>query len=192
MPAEQFDKIKRSINLEPNITPKPILISGQQPRQSKLSQKAELECTKLARLHPELLSGIGRAEWLKRYVDNPKFIELYQNKQNFELVAEATFWSVKLGLASLLAKMSYAEIRAFKPLAEGLCRTTERAILIKQVMDKLERPPYCYEASFALGQAAWAIYARQHTYDTLMEQKTIYEESQRDIESTRPPKRPKV
>jgi hypothetical protein len=57
-------------------------------------------------------------DWLKKYVNCPAFLKSYSDDRSLELVAEATFWSVKLGLEPLLAKMSYAEIRGFHPLEE--------------------------------------------------------------------------
>jgi hypothetical protein len=71
--------------------------------------------------------------------------------------------------------MSYAEIRSFEPLAERHFKKTERTDLIDDVCKKLVKPAMSYEASYALGQAAYCIYIHHNSYDKLKEEEKLYE-----------------
>jgi hypothetical protein len=74
---------------------------------------------------------IDMIEWLKGYVNNPNFLSSYTQMRSLELVAEATYWTVKLGLEPHLAKMYYMEFMNFKPLEESFREKTERSKLFK-------------------------------------------------------------
>jgi len=115
--------------------------------------------------------------WFKAYVNNPEFIKLYANEATLEAVGEATFWSVQLGLAPLLAKMSYAEIREFRSLEEWTFKDTERGVLIGKVASMLKKPTNSQAASFALVQAAWASYVNKNGFDVMKAQEKIWQES---------------
>lgn len=117
-------------------------------------------------------------EWLKKYVNSPDFLSSFSDRRSLELVAEATFWSVKLGLEPLLAKMNYAEIRKFKPLSERHLEKTERTELIDAVCEKMAKPAMSHEASYALGQAAWCIYIHNNSFSELQKQQKLYESNE--------------
>lgn len=114
-------------------------------------------------------------EWLKKYVNSPDFLKLYSDSRSLELMAEATFWSVKLGLDTHLAKMTYREIREFHPLEERFGNKTERSILIDEVCKKLVKPAWSHEASFALGQAAWCVHVHNNSFKKLKEEEQLYD-----------------
>lgn len=123
--------------------------------------------------------------WLRRYLNNPTFIAQYSDRRSLELVAEATFWSVQLGLETHLAKMSYAEIREFQPLDERFQdNITRRSALIDEVYKKMLAPAMSHEASYALGQAAWCVYVRTNTLEKMRREERAYEAQQRTIQST--------
>lgn len=113
-------------------------------------------------------------EWLKGYVNSSDFLTLYADKRSLVLTAEATFWSVKLGLDSHLEKMSYKEIRTFRPLMESIMERTSRAYAIQDVRSKLVKPAMSHEASYALGQAAWCIYVHNKSYEKMQEEEIEY------------------
>ncbi len=117
-------------------------------------------------------------EWLKLYVNSPDFLASYSDQRSLELVAEATFWSVKLGLEEHLAKMSYEEIRKFQPLKERFLKTTERSVLINEVCKKLTKPATSHEASYALGQAAWCVYIHHNTFKKVEDEEKTYASTQ--------------
>ncbi|MBI5448280.1 MAG: hypothetical protein HY939_06095 [Gammaproteobacteria bacterium] len=114
-------------------------------------------------------------EWLKRYVNSPEFMATYSDERALELVAEATFWSVKLGLEPHLAAMSYAEIRKFQPLNESFFEETERSKSINDVCDKLVKPAISHEASFALAQAARCVYVHHNSFEKMKEEEANYD-----------------
>lgn len=126
---------------------------------------------------PLNLTHAKMVEWLKKYVNSPEFLKSYTNERSLELVAEATFWSVKLGLEPLLAKMSYSEIRKFQPLSERFLETTERTTFINDVCKKLVKPAISFEISYAIGQAAWCVYMHNNSFQKLQEDQTQYESS---------------
>lgn len=111
---------------------------------------------------------VNMVEWLEKYVKSEQFIKMYSDEKNLELVAEATFWTVNLGLDKLIAKMSHQEISKFQPMTEGRLTTTERTTLINKVCDKLTKPAFSFESSYALGQAAWAVYVKNNSYEKLI------------------------
>jgi len=128
-------------------------------------------------LHP---TQAKMTEWLKIYVNSPDFLNTYHRSQrSLEFTAEATFWSVKLGLEPFLQKMTYAEIREFSPLAECFLMRgyTERAEFIKRVCEKLTKPSMSHEASFALQQAAWCVYVHFNSYERLQKEEELYKSS---------------
>mgnify|MGYP003647134022 CR=1 FL=1 len=118
-------------------------------------------------------------EWLKSYVNEDRFIASFTSQDDgertLELVAEATFWSVNLGLDVLMAKMSHAELRIFQPLREKMLEKTERTQLISAVCDKLVKPAMSHEASFALQQASWCVYIKNNSMDKLQEEDKQYD-----------------
>ena len=96
-----------------------------------------------------------------------------------KIIAEATFWSAKLGLETHLARMSYAEIRAFQPLDERVqTNKTARSVLIDEVCKKMMSQAMSHETSFALGQAAWCVYVRTNTFEKMQEEERVYEAQQ--------------
>lgn len=117
--------------------------------------------------------------WLEKYVGSADFLKPYDDR-SLMLMAEATFWSVHLGLEPLLAEMRFAEIKNFQPLAESMATTqTRRACLIQQVSKKLKQPKMSHEASYALGMAAFCVYARHHSFAKLQEEEKLYETGQK-------------
>lgn len=114
-------------------------------------------------------------EWLRKYVDDEEFIGSYSDERSMALVAEATYHSALLGLEDHLAKMSYAEIRKFHPLKEMFDAKTDRASLIKKVSSKMKKPAWSHEASYALQQAAWCVYARHNAPEKRQEDADRYE-----------------
>jgi hypothetical protein len=126
---------------------------------------------------------VKMAEWLKLYVRCPDYLALISDEYSLELVAEATFWAVKLGLEEHLAKMSYAEIRKFQPLKERFLKNTERSALINDVCRKLTKPSMSHEASYALGEAAWCVYMHHNTFKKLQDEEKIYDSTQTVIRS---------
>lgn len=128
-------------------------------------------------IEPLKLTHEKMIEWLKVYVNSSDFLALYPDERSLELMAEATFWSVKLGLEIHLAKMSYEEIRTFHPVMESFTEETPRARAIEKVCSKLVKPAMSHEASYALGQAAWCVYVHNHTFEKMQEEKGEYESS---------------
>jgi hypothetical protein len=116
--------------------------------------------------------------WLIKYVNSYDFMKMYHDTRSIEAIAEATFWSVQLGLEPHLAKMSYAEIRKFQPLQERTFENTERSKLIKDVCAKLMKPAMSHEASYALGQAAWAVYVHHNSFAKMQEEGDAYDSGQ--------------
>src|SRR5438105_3247271 len=102
----------------------------------------------------------NQIDWLKKYVNSDDFLESY-NHHSLKLMAEAIFWSVKLGLEPYLAKMTYADIREFEPLAERFSgNASPHNKLINNVCRELAKPATGYETSFALQTAALCVYVR--------------------------------
>jgi hypothetical protein len=119
---------------------------------------------------------INMVDWLHKY--SPEFSALIADERLRELAAEATYWTVKLSLAPLIEKMSYAEIHEFHPLEEmSIFKTTERSALLKQVANEMKAPIWGHEASEALRLAAQAVYVRKHSYEALQEAKVAYEQN---------------
>lgn len=114
-------------------------------------------------------------KWLTEYVNCPEFLATYSDNDNrsIELVAEATFYSVNLGLDEHFLKMSYSEIREFQLLNEMLL-LSEREKLIRSVLSQLKKPAIIQEAQYAMGQAAWCIYIHHYSYKKLQEENEAY------------------
>ncbi|MDX1900719.1 MAG: hypothetical protein SFW66_01785 [Gammaproteobacteria bacterium] len=124
------------------------------------------------------LTHAEMVDWLDKYVNSPEFIASYSDRHSLELIAEATFWAVKLGLEPHLAEMNYAEIREFQPLAERWEKMTVRAIFIDDVCNKLTKPGMSHEASYALQQAAWCVYVHKNSLIKLQEEEKSYESTE--------------
>ena len=127
------------------------------------------------KIEPLKLTHQEMVEWLKTYVDCSDFMAFYTDERSLEMIAEATFWSIELGLEKHLAQMCYEEIRAFQPLMERLTKQTPRARAINEVCSKLKKPAMSYEASFALGQAALCVYVHHNSYEQLKTKEATYD-----------------
>jgi len=114
--------------------------------------------------------------WLQNYVGENKFLAKYSIR-SLVLIAEATYWIEKLDLAPLLAKLSFAELKAFKPMTECMAGNTERSRLLAAVCTKLERPKVTSEAAYALREAAWCVFVHQHGYDELKQEEANHAEN---------------
>ena len=100
------------------------------------------------------------------------------------MAAEATFWSVACGLEQFIKQMGYDEVRKFKPLEEAN-KPSRFGVLLNKVSNKLKGPAWSYEASYALGQAAWAIYAKENSVEVMQEQQARYDERESKGSSNR-------
>ena len=112
-------------------------------------------------------------EWLQKY--SPKIVALYKDDRNLKLAAEATYWSFTLGLEPFIKKMDYAEVRNFSPL-EATCGFSDFSVLLNKVSKKLTGPAFDFEVSYALGQAAWAMYAKEKSFEVMQEERVRYKE----------------
>lgn|GEM_PF-4351612 len=123
-------------------------------------------------------------EWLDEYI-NDDMIDFLDKYDEFsrELIAEATYFTVKLGLDVAFERMSYPHVLKFKPLEEVYSwRTAKdcpwnpgRAELIEAVCEKLKKPTCSFEISYALRQAAWIVYIKENTYKTFQEEEQAYQ-----------------
>jgi hypothetical protein len=107
----------------------------------------------------ETFANMG--DWFKKYCVNKEFLYRNFDERSLELVAEATFWAVNLGAGNFVKHMSYLDIKRIRPLAgtgmpEGLAK------IMDMVSEKLQKPAWSHEASYAMMQATWAIYAVEH------------------------------
>ena len=116
-------------------------------------------------------------EWLKQYLNSPEVIKLYNNEHSLECAAEATYWSVQLGLYKYFQHMNYQEIMAFKPVEEmiTISNKSDRTNLIRKVNSKLTKVSCSFEASYALFQAAWCVYIHHHSFQKLLDEKEAYD-----------------
>lgn len=140
----------------------------------KLLQRQQVHIEKFAILNHAIQTHIGQkptpelylkmVEWFKQYT-HVEHIECLKNPRSLELAAEATFWSVKLGLAPHVAQMDYATFQTFDPIKARLSKRTTIGKLIDQVYSKLQRPLLADDYKFALQEAARASYYHPRPYE---------------------------
>lgn len=125
--------------------------------------------------HPHKKSYEKMTAWLEKYINNPAFYNLYTCKRSKELIAEATFWIVNLGLDKHIENMSYSELKQFQPFNEKCLNNTSRSQLIREICSKLTKPDFSHEASYALQQGALIVYAHKHTFEKLEKDEKEYD-----------------
>jgi hypothetical protein len=138
-------------------------------------------CSEIEALYADIDSEIAQSEekitpqirskmvdWLKKYVNSPDFLNSYE--QWLELMAVATFWSVKLGLEPFLAKLSDVERQEFHPLCPGFFANAERTKLIYKLLEKLSKPPFVGQAIHGLELAADCVYVHYNSFEKFQEQ----------------------
>lgn len=145
--------------------------------------------------HPSIDKGdSARVEWLTNYVNNSTYLGLYSSKNSsksqveatLKVVAEATFWSVTLGLDVYFAKMSYAQIWEFQALYWRFEEETEKARLINDVWAKLAQLAIPDEKiNAAIGQAAWCVYVHHNSVEKMHEEENEYESNIRSQSARR-------
>ncbi|MFI4918366.1 MAG: hypothetical protein ACHP65_02305 [Legionellales bacterium] len=113
--------------------------------------------------------------WLKNYINSPDAMALLNTNPSLELIAEATFWSVELGLDKHLARMSYSELRQFHPLEEICTANTDRGKLLKAVDATLKKADMWHEVSNALQQAGWCVFLHNNSFAQMNVAKEAYE-----------------
>ena len=164
---------------------------------SKLERQRKMHIEKLALVNQEIAKGEDPSQtpnlystmvdWFKLYVFDDEHLATYSYPRDLELAAEATFWSVQLGLAPQFEKMNmdYAAVQAFDPL-QHTSRKTKLGKLINDVAGKLERYNTPDDLAFALKQAVWATYLHSHTYEKKQLEKSAYQQAK--LAQQKPPR----
>lgn len=100
----------------------------------------------------------------RNYVNNDEFLAIYKDRQSLTLMSEATYWMAKTGVDDTIKKMTYDQIRNLHPIEERFSGSPLGKELDK-VAVHMKRPGQSYEASYALGQAAWVVYIRENGWE---------------------------
>lgn len=126
---------------------------------------------------PTSMSSLLQIAWLEGYLA-PQPVNITDEKL-VKMIAEATYWSVSLGLTESLKKMSYSETRNFHPIEEMMDHTP-RSLLLAEVSKKLTIPVMSHEVSHALQQVAWVVYIKEHSYQEMLVEEAEYDRIHHD------------
>lgn len=102
--------------------------------------------------------------WFRQYVNSLDFLSRYNHPRNLVLIAEALFWMVKFDLEINFKNLSFEDLKAFKP---------SNHINLK-ILSKLTMPDYPLEISYAICNAALAIYVKDNGFEKFKQEEIDY------------------